>query len=147
MDQAELRAAIEAGTPFARTLGPVLVSVGDGEAVLRLDAPAALHNHVGGPHAATLFGLGETAAFGALLAVFPDLVEAGAVPLIKGAQVSYLAIATGVVTATARFGGQEDGVRESYARRGVAVFPVEVAMSVGDVEVCSMTAQMALKRF
>ena len=147
MDATEVRAAVEAGTPFARTLGSVLVSVGDGEAVLRLDAPACLHNHVGGPHAATLFGLGETAAFAALLGVFPDLVGAGAVPLIKGAQVSYLSIATGVVTATARFGGQEDGVRESYARRGVAVFPVAVAMTAAGAEVCSMTAQMALKRF
>lgn len=144
----DLRAAIEGGTAFARTLGPELVSVGDGEAVLRLDAPPSLHNHVGGPHAATLFGLGETAAAAVVVTVFQDLVKDGAVPLIKGAEIRYLAITTGVVTATARFGGGEDGVRESVALRGVAVFPVEVSIRTEDgTESCTMTAQMALKRF
>jgi acyl-coenzyme A thioesterase PaaI-like protein len=44
-------------------------------AQLRLDAGPELHNHLGGPHAAAIFGLGETAAFVVLLRVFGDLVE------------------------------------------------------------------------
>ena len=145
---ADLRAFVEGGTAFARTLGPELVSLGDGEAVLRLDAPTSLHNHVGGPHAATLFGLGETAAAAVVKSVFRDLFEAGGVPLIKSGEIRYAAIATGVVTATARFGGGEDGVRESFATRGVAVFPVQVVIRTADgAEACTMTAQMALKKF
>lgn len=145
----DLRARIEGGTAFARTLGATLVEVADGSAVLRLDAAPELHNHVGGPHAATLFGLGETAAAAVVITVFADLVDAGAVPLIKSAAIGYTAIATGVVLASAHLAGDGgDGVRESVATRGVAVFPVEVVFRREDdgVETATMTAQMALKQ-
>ena len=145
----ELRARIEGGTAFARTLGATLSELADGAAVMRLDASPGLHNHVGGPHAATLFGLGETAAAAVVVSVFRDLVEDGVVPLIKSATIDYRAIATGVVTASAHLAGDgEDGVRESVATRGVAVFPVEVVFrrETDGVETGSMTAQMALKR-
>ena len=145
----DLRARIEGGTAFARTLGATLVEVADGSAVLRLDAAPELHNHVGGPHAATLFGLGETAAAAVVITVFADLIDAGAVPLIKSAAIGYTAIATGVVLASAHLAGDGgDGVRESVATRGVAVFPVEVVFRREDdgVETATMTAQMALKQ-
>jgi acyl-coenzyme A thioesterase PaaI-like protein len=145
---ADLKDLVERGTPFAQTLGPRLVSMGGGEAVLEVEAPETLHNHVGGPHAATLFGVAETAAAGVVVSVFEDLVRDGAVPLIKSAQISYSAIATGPVTATARFAGDEAGVRASMAQRGMAVFPVEIAIAAQDgTETARMTAQMALKRF
>lgn len=148
MDGTDLTTAVEQGSPFARTLGPTVVSLGDGEAVLEVEAPESLHNHVGGPHAATLFGFAETAAAGVVVSVFQDLVAAGAVPLIKSAEITYTAIAIGRVTATARFGGNEDGVRASFAARGVAVFPVEISVATADgTETARMHAQMALKRF
>ncbi len=145
----DLRARIEGATAFARTLGATLVEVADGTAVLRLDAAPELHNHLGGPHAATLFGLGETAAAAVVITVFADLVGAGVVPLIKSATIHYQAIATGVMLATAHLTGDgEDGVRESVAARGVAVFPVEVVFrrEYDGVGTATMTAQMALKR-
>lgn len=146
--EADLTQLIEAGSPFARTLGPTLVSVGDGTTVLDLEAPESLHNHVGGPHAATLFGFAETAAAGVVVSVFEDLVRDGLIPLIKGAEISYSALALGPVRATARFAGDEAGVRASVAERGLAVFPVEITISTPDgTETARMTAQMALKRF
>lgn len=139
---------VEGGSAFARTLGPRVVSLGDGEAVLTVEAPESLHNHVGGPHAATLFGFAETAAAGVVLSVFQDLIAGGAVPLIKSAEIAYSAIATGPVTATARFVGDEAGVRTSMAERGVAVFPVEITVATADgTDTARMHAQMALKRF
>jgi len=145
---ADLAALVVGGTPFARTLGPHLVSLGGGEAVLSVEAPESLHNHVGGPHAATLFGFAETAAAGVVLSVFEDLLRDGAVPLIKSAEIVYTAIAQGPVTATARFTGDEDGVRASMTERGVAVFPVEISVTTADgTETARMHAQMALKRF
>lgn len=144
----DLTPLIEGGTAFARTLGAKLVSVGDGEAVMRLDAPESLHNHVGGPHAATLFGFAETAAAAVVVSTFRDLTAAGGVPLIKSAEISYLAIAQGEVSATARLTGDPDGVRESFRQRGLAVFGVEVTIIDGSGEVvCRMSPQMALKRF
>jgi acyl-coenzyme A thioesterase PaaI-like protein len=143
----DLTQVMEGGTPFARTLGARLVSRSAEQVVMAVDAPVELHNHVGGPHAATLFGLAETAAAAVILTRFEDLVRGGAVPLIKGAEISYRAIAQGEVTATARFTGDEDGVRQSMADRGVAVFPVEVVLSVGTKDVAGFKADMALKRF
>ena len=132
---------------FVRTLGPrVLASSREGT-LLRLDAGPELHNHVGGPHAAAIFGLGETAAFGLLLEVFGDLVEAGAVPLVKDAQIGYSAIVTGPLLAAARMDdGEEAGARASLAERGRATFPVEVRFrrEDDDVETAVATYRMAL---
>ena len=142
----DLTALAEAGSPYAVTLGPKARSIGGGEVVLDLAPPDGLLNHVGGPHAATLFGLGETAAAGVIVSVFEDLVEAGAVPLIKGAEISYVALALGDVTATATFVGDEASARASYAERGVAVFPVDISIATADgTETTRMRAQMALK--
>ena len=145
---ADLTPLMEGGTAFARTLGAQVRSASPEQVVMSVDAPAELHNHVGGPHAATLFGLAETAAAAVILTVFEDLFRAGAVPLIKSAEISYLAIATGEVTATARFTGDADGVRASMAERGLAVFPIEVSLATADGTECArFAAQMALKRF
>ena len=134
---------------FVRTLGPRVVRSGPDEAVLRLDAGPDLHNHVGGPHAAAIFGLGETAAFALLLEVFGDLVEAGAVPLVKSAEIAYSAVVQGPLLATAHLQGDEVAARASLGERGVAVFAVEVVFTREDdgERTAVMTAQMALKRF
>jgi acyl-coenzyme A thioesterase PaaI-like protein len=146
-DDTDLTDLVEGGSPFARTLGARVVSLGGGESVLELDAPESLHNHVGGPHAATLFGFAETAAAGVVVSLFGDLVRDGVVPLIKSAEIVYTAIAQGPVTARATFVGDEGGVRGSVAERGVAVFPVEITVStVEGTPTARMHAQMALKR-
>ena len=130
---------------FVRALGPRVLSTEP--ALLRLDDDPGLHNHVGGPHAAAIFGLGETAAFVVLLQVFGDLVEAGAIPLVKDAQIGYSAVATGPLLAAAALAvGEEDGVRASVAERGRATFPVEVRFrrESDDVETAVATYRMAL---
>jgi acyl-coenzyme A thioesterase PaaI-like protein len=133
---------------FVRTLGPRVVRSSPEEAVLRLDAGPELHNHVGGPHAAAIFGLGETAAFVLLLEVFGDLVEQGAIPLVKSAEIGYSAVVTGPLLATARLAGDAVAARASLDERGVAVFAVEVGFSRehDGGTTAAMTAQMALKR-
>ena len=142
----DIRAVIDTAPGFVRTLGPEVLSTSPAE--LRLADKPALHNHVGGPHAATLFGLGETTAFVLLLEVFGDLVEAGAVPLVKEASIGYSSIATGPVVAAATLTGDEAGVRASLAERGRATFPVEVRIrrESDDVETCVATYRMALLR-
>jgi acyl-coenzyme A thioesterase PaaI-like protein len=143
----DLAHLVLAGTPFAVTLGPEIVELGRDQVVLSLDADVSLHNHVGGPHAAALFGLAETAAAATILTRFGDLVADGCVPLIKGARIDYRAIAVGRVRATARFAGDEQGVRESVAVRGVAVFPVEVTLTDdAGTATTQVVADMALKR-
>jgi acyl-coenzyme A thioesterase PaaI-like protein len=145
----DVAALIHGAQGFVHTLGPRVVRSSPDEALLRLDAGPDLHNHVGGPHAAAIFGLGETAAFAVLLEVFGDLVEAGAVPLVKSADIVYSAVATGPLLATAALTGDAQSTRGSLNERGVAVFPVRIAFTRerDGVETAVMTAQMALKRY
>jgi acyl-coenzyme A thioesterase PaaI-like protein len=131
---------------FVGTLGPRVLSTDP--ALLRLDAGPELHNHMGGPHAAVIFGLGETTAFVVLLQVFGDLVEQGVIPLVKDAQIGYAALATGPLLAEGRLTGDEQGVRASVQERGRATFPVEVRFrrEADDVETSVATYRMALLR-
>ena len=134
---------------FVGTLGAKVVASDRKAAQLRLDAGPELHNHLGGPHAAAIFGLGETAAFALLLEVFGDLVESGAaVPLIKSGRIDYAALATGPLLATSRLVDDEASARASLTERGVASFDIEVLFHrEGDgVQTAVMTARMALKQ-
>lgn len=134
------------GAPgFVGLIGPRVVTCSREGVVLRLDAGPELHNHLGGPHAAVIFGLGETAAFGVLLEVFGDV---GAVPLVKSVEIFYIAVATGPLLAEATFTGDEAGTRAAYDERGSASFPVEVVFrrESDGVQTGSATYRMALLR-
>ena len=130
---------------FVATLGPRVLSIDP--ALLRLDAGPELHNHLGGPHAAAIFGLGETTAFVVLLRVFGDLVAAGAVPLVKSSQIGYAAVATGPLLAEGTLTGDEGSARQSIADRGRATFDVQVRFrrETDDVETAVATYAMALR--
>jgi acyl-coenzyme A thioesterase PaaI-like protein len=144
----DVAALLNSAGGFVGTLGAKVVTSSPDGALLRLDAGPELHNHVGGPHAAAIFGLGETAAFALLLEVFGDLVESGAaVPLIKSGHIDYSAVATGPLLATSRLVDDEVAARASLAQRGVATFDVEVLFhrEADDVQTAVMTARMALK--
>ena len=120
----DIPALIHGSQGFVGTLGPRVLEVDP--ALLRLDAGPELHNHLGGPHAAAIFGLGETAAFVVLLRVFGDLVEQGAVPLVASTQIAYSAVATGPLLAQAELTGDEASARAALAAKGRARFDVEV---------------------
>ena len=148
MTTLDVPALLHEATGFVGVLAPrVLSSARDG-ALLRLDAGPELHNHLGGPHAAVIFGLGETAAFAVLLEVFGDLVEGGAVPLIKSSQISYTSVAVGPLLAASRLTGDAAGARARYAERGSASFDVEVVFrrESDDGETARATYVMALRR-
>ena len=136
---------IHGSSGFVGTLGPRVLSVEP--ARLRLDAGPELHNHLGGPHAAAIFGLGETTAFVVLLRVFGDLVEAGAVPLVKSSQIGYSAVATGPLLAEGTLTGDEVPARQALADKGRASFDVEVRFrrEADDVETAVATYVMALR--
>jgi acyl-coenzyme A thioesterase PaaI-like protein len=144
----DVAAVVHGEKGFVGTLGPRFLSSSRDETVLRLDAGPELHNHVGGPHAAAIFGLGETAGLAVLLEAFGDLVEAGrAVPLVKSGTIAFSAIATGPLLATAHLVDDEQSARASFDARGVATFDVEIVFSreADDAQTAVMTARMALK--
>ena len=141
----DIPSLIHGNRGFAGTLGCRVLSTAP--ALLRLDAGPELHNHLGGPHAAAIFGLGETTAFVVLLRVFGDLVDAGAVPLVKSSQIGYSAVATGPLLAQGELTGDEASARQALADRGRATFDVEVRFrrEADDVETAVATYVMALR--
>ena len=141
----DIPALIHGSQGFVGTLGPRVRSVDPAQ--LRLDAGPELHNHLGGPHAAAIFGLGETTAFVVLLRVFGDLVEQGAVPLVKSSQIGYSAVATGPLLADGVLTGDEASARQALADRGRATFDVEVRFrrETDGVETAVATYVMALR--
>ncbi len=114
--------------PFARTLGITFTSVTPESAVAVLPDQAALHNHVGGPHAGAIFSLGETASGAIVLAAFGEHLDR-ATPLAVRAQIAYLKLAMGDVTATATLSRPAVEVVAELAQGLRPEFDVAVALA------------------
>ena len=96
-----IRAHLSQSIPFAAHTGVQITSVGDGVAEAILPATAETCNHIGTPHAGAVFTLGETASGGAAAgALAPVILQSR--PVAAEARISYLALAKGQLTATAR---------------------------------------------
>jgi acyl-coenzyme A thioesterase PaaI-like protein len=134
---------------FKQLLGLTELYAADGQADLLLPFKAELANHVGGPHAAVIFALGETAAGSVVKTAFADLLADG-VMLIKSGRIRYYAVAAGGLLARARLPSRVDpaAVRAAYDRRGMTVFEVDVAFLTESDSIVTgeMTAEMAIKR-
>ncbi|MCT9931225.1 DUF4442 domain-containing protein [Planotetraspora sp. A-T 1434] len=131
--------------PFARLLGIWFDSVGSGTAVARMPDRADLHNHVGGPHAGALFSLAESASGAAMLSAFGDQLSR-AVPLATVAQIRYLKLAKGEVTASATLRADRTGVVAQLDEGRRPEF--DVAVDIRDAEgvvVSEMTVSWTLR--
>ena len=72
IDYEALAKGMAAAVPFNSHLGLEYVSIGPGEAVVRLPDDEALRNHVGSQHAGGLFSAGEAASGGAFVGTFAE---------------------------------------------------------------------------
>jgi acyl-coenzyme A thioesterase PaaI-like protein len=86
--------------PWVRTVGISFDEVTPERAVLRLPDDPGLRNHVDGPHAAMVFGVGETATGAVTLAAFASVMER-VTPLPVRSEIAYQRIARGPLTAVA----------------------------------------------
>jgi uncharacterized protein (TIGR00369 family) len=131
--------------PFARLLGITFDSVGEGTAVARMPDRDELHNHVAGPHAGALFTLAESASGAAMLSAFAGQLSR-AVPLATVAEIRYLKLAVGEVTASATLKADRT---EVVARLDAGERPeFEVAVDIRDTAgtvVSEMTVSWTLR--
>ncbi|MEV0970156.1 DUF4442 domain-containing protein [Microtetraspora glauca] len=131
--------------PFARLLGISFDSIGSGRAAARLPDRGDLHNHVGGPHAGALFSLAESASGAAMLSAFGDQL-ARAVPLATAAEIRYLKLAKGEVTAIATLGADRAEVLAQLDEGKRPEFGVAVDIrNADDVVVSEMTVSWTLR--
>ncbi|MDQ3402699.1 MAG: DUF4442 domain-containing protein [Actinomycetota bacterium] len=95
--------AIKQTVPWVTTAGIEFTELAVDRVVCALPDREDQRNHVGGPHAAVIFGLAETASGAVALASFADLMSR-ATPLVARSEVRYRRLAKGALTAEAVLG-------------------------------------------
>jgi acyl-coenzyme A thioesterase PaaI-like protein len=113
------------------TVGIEFVEVTPQRVVLRLPDDPALRNHVGGPHAAMIFGVGETATGAVTLAAFASTMER-ATPLPVRSEIAYQRIARGPLMAVAVLGRPAEDVIAELDSGIRPEFGIDVTITDGD---------------
>jgi acyl-coenzyme A thioesterase PaaI-like protein len=117
--------------PWVGTVGIEFVEVTPQRVVLRLPDDPALRNHVGGPHAAMIFGVGETATGAVTLAAFASTMER-ATPLPVRSEIAYQRIARGPLMAVAVLGRPAEDVIAELDSGIRPEFGIDVTITDGD---------------
>ncbi|MCX6466872.1 MAG: DUF4442 domain-containing protein [Pseudonocardiales bacterium] len=99
-DTSWVGAAMGQSVPWVREAGITFDETTPQRCTAHLPDAAQRHNHVGGPHAAMIFGLGETASGAVGLAAFGATMDR-ATPLVVSSEIAYLKLAKGPLTAVA----------------------------------------------
>jgi acyl-coenzyme A thioesterase PaaI-like protein len=146
MDYEALRAGLAQAIPLNQHLGLEVIEVADGRGVVRLPDDERLRNHVGSQHAGGLFTAGEAASGGAFLGAFAEHMG-GLTPLARSAQIEYLKLAKGPITATATLAGGAGPLLAELDETGRVGFPVEVSLkNEQGEEVARLTVEWHLRR-
>ena len=118
--------------PMVSTLGLAYdADITPAHAVVVLRDQPDYRNHVGGPHAAAMFLLGESATGAAAVAAFGDMLDR-AVLLPMTAGMEFLTIARGDLTATASMSGDANELRAIFDAGGRPEF--EVVADITDAD-------------
>lgn len=92
--------AITSSVPWVATAGVAFDAITPTRVTCSLPDRPEQRNHAGGPHAAVMFGLAETASGAIALAAFSDYM-ASATPLVLRSEIRYRKLAVGPLTAEA----------------------------------------------
>ncbi len=144
-DMQALADGLIAAVPLVKTLGMQYDEISTDRAIVRLPDRPDLHNHVGGPHAGVIFALGETASGAIVLANFMDLMDR-VTPLAAAADIRYLAVARGDVTATATLDVDRDEILAQLGDGKTPKFTVAVMVTdPSGTPTSEMTVRWALR--
>jgi acyl-coenzyme A thioesterase PaaI-like protein len=128
MDYEPIRVGLARAVPMNTHLGLELVEVADGRGVVRLPSEPKMLNHVGSQHAAGLFAAGEFASGAAMTGALVDQL-ASITPLAAAAEISYLKLAKGPITATASLSESGAAIKERLTADGRAEFNANIEMA------------------
>jgi acyl-coenzyme A thioesterase PaaI-like protein len=146
LDYEPVRAGMEAAIPYNRYLGLSVSEVGDGHGVVVLPQEDHLHNHVGSQHAGALFSAGEAASGAAFVGAFAEHMG-NITPLARTAEISYLKLAKGPITATGTLGAAKDELLSSLEVDGKVQFPVTVELADAEgTKVAEMTVTWHVRK-
>jgi acyl-coenzyme A thioesterase PaaI-like protein len=146
MDYEAVRQGMEQAIPYNRYLGLEVAEVGDGRGTVRLPQDERLHNHVGSQHAGALFSAGEAASGAAFVGAFAERMGE-ITPLARTAEISYLKLARGPITASGALGGEKSDLLARLDADGKVEFPVEVELTDADGNtVAAMTVHWHVRK-
>lgn len=128
IDYNAIRAGMAQAVPFTGHVGLEIADIGPGRGVVVLPDRDELRNHVGSQHAGALFSAGEAASGGAFVGSFAERM-ASLTPLAESAEIRYLKIARGPITATATLTADSEQLLAELDREGRVRFAVEVALT------------------
>ena len=123
-----IKTHLDQTVPFARFIGVRIDEVGPGHARTSLVQRPEVSNHIETMHAGAMFTLGEAASGGALAGGFADILLKLR-PVAAKAEIEYLKIARGTLTAQARIDGDLPAIRATLASEGKVRFWVAVAIT------------------
>jgi acyl-coenzyme A thioesterase PaaI-like protein len=95
--------AMKQTVPWVTTAGIEFPEIAGERVVCSVPDVESQRNHVGGPHAAVMFGLAETASGAVGLAAFAEQLDR-ATPLVVNSEIHYRKLALGPLTAEAVLG-------------------------------------------
>jgi len=144
-DVAFVADAMKQAVPYVKTTGIEFEEVTPGRVVATLPDEQTLHNHIGGPHAAMMFGLGESASGAVVMAAFAAHLGK-ATPLAVRADISYKKIAMGVMRAEAVLGRPVEDIIAELESGARPEFPVTIMITNAEgVTTGEMTVVWTLK--
>jgi acyl-coenzyme A thioesterase PaaI-like protein len=127
-DHSFVAEAMKQAVPWVKTTGIEFVEVAGDRVVAALPDREELRNHVGGPHAAVVFGVAETASGAVVMAAFsPHLAKA--TPLVVRSEITYKKLALGDLRAEAVLGRPVADVVAELEGGTRPEFPVHVTIT------------------
>jgi acyl-coenzyme A thioesterase PaaI-like protein len=146
LDYEQLRAGLQQAIPYNNHVGLEYVEVADGTGTVRLPDEDRLKNHVGSQHAGALFSAGEAASGGAFVGAFAERMGE-ITPLARSAEIDYLKIARGDITAIATLSEGKDSLLSRLDAEGRVEFPVTVEMTDSEgTQVARMTVHWHVRK-
>jgi len=141
MDFEALAAGYAQAIPFNIHIGLRVQEIGEGYGVVVLpDGPTTM-NHVRSQHAGALFTAGEAASGAAFISAFAERMG-DITPLAETAEIAYVKIARGDITATGRFTDDREALFAELDREGRVRFPISVELTDPEgTVVCEMTVR------
>lgn len=145
IDYEAVAKGMAAAVPYNGHLGLEFVSIGPGQATIRLPDDERLRNHVGSQHAGALFSVAEAASGGAFVGAFAERLGE-VTPLASEASIRYTKLAKGAIEATATLDGHEE-LFATLDAEGKVSFPVAVELTNSEGEtVATATVQWHVRK-
>ncbi|QFT60160.1 hypothetical protein FIU94_15125 [Sulfitobacter sp. THAF37] len=120
-----IKTHLDSAVPFATHTGVELLTIADGTASARLVQRQEVSNHIKSMHAGAMFTLGEAASGAAVAgALAPMIFDLR--PVAASAQIGYLKVALGTLTAHAETSEPGGTLLERIRSQGKAAFDVTV---------------------